>query len=64
MDKLTGTDFADGVTVLSLPVSAFAHQQFQNTSALDVAEQVDKLIRQASANENLSLCFFGWCPFW
>jgi hypothetical protein len=35
-----------------------------NTAALDVKEQVDRLIRQASANENLCLSFLGWCPFW
>jgi len=35
-----------------------------NTAALDVNEQVDRLIRQASANENLCLSFLGWCPFW
>jgi len=32
--------------------------------ALDVPEQVDRLIIQAMANENLCLSFLGWCPFW
>ena len=32
--------------------------------ALDVPAQVDRLIQEATSNENLSLCFFGWCPFW
>jgi FKBP12-rapamycin complex-associated protein len=49
MDKLTGLDFADSTG-----------QQH----ALEVAEQVDRLIREATSNENLSQSFFGWCPFW
>ena len=32
--------------------------------ALDVPAQVDRLINQATSSENLSLSFFGWCPFW
>ena len=38
--------------------------QTQHLLALDVEEQVDLLIRQATANENLCLSYFGWCPFW
>jgi hypothetical protein len=49
MDKLTGLDFADS--------TGHAH-------ALDVPDQVDRLIREATSNENLSQSFFGWCPFW
>ena len=51
MDKLTGLDFSD-------PSSLAA------PAALDVPEQVDRLIIQATANENLCLSFLGWCPFW
>ena len=29
-----------------------------------VASQVDCLIRQAVAPENLCQCYVGWCPFW
>lgn len=43
-DKLTGLDFSDA----------------KQTIALDVSEQVDKLIKNATSNENLSLSFFGW----
>jgi hypothetical protein len=32
--------------------------------ALEVKEQVDRLIHEATSNENLSQSFFGWCPFW
>lgn len=31
---------------------------------LDVKEQVDKLILQATSIENLCQCYMGWCPFW
>ncbi len=35
-----------------------------SVSALEVKEQVDRLIHEATSNENLSQSFFGWCPFW
>jgi phosphatidylinositol kinase/protein kinase (PI-3 family) len=53
VDKLTGLDFTHSVAV--------------NTSAalaLDVPNQVDRLISEAMANENLCRSFIGWCPFW
>ena len=31
---------------------------------LDVPEQVDKLIQQATSVENLCQHYIGWCPFW
>ncbi len=37
---------------------------FDNDEALDVAEQVERLIQQATSNENLCQCFIGYCPFW
>lgn len=57
MDKLTGLDFS------SQKGEALLHAQNQ-IAALDVPEQVDRLILQATANENLCLSYFGWCPFW
>lgn len=53
-DKLTGLDFANRTP----------YARLANADALDVPEQVDRLIIQATANENLCLSFFGWCPFW
>lgn len=32
--------------------------------ALDVPNQIDLLIKQATSNENLCQCYIGWCPFW
>jgi FKBP12-rapamycin complex-associated protein len=37
---------------------------FDNDVALDVPEQVERLIQQATSNENLCQCFIGYCPFW
>jgi hypothetical protein len=51
-DKLTGLDF----------VKRTPGDKAGPVEALDVPEQVDKLIRQATSNENLCLSFFGWCP--
>ena len=56
MDKLTGLDFVDHFSKIDVAS--------QHIAALDVEEQVDKLICQAMANENLCLSYFGWCPFW
>ena len=50
MDKLTGFDFNDPTAPKQV--------------ALDIPEQVDRLIKEATANENLSLSFAGWCPWW
>lgn len=33
-------------------------------SPLDVPDQVDRLIVQATSNENLCQLFIGWCAFW
>jgi FKBP12-rapamycin complex-associated protein len=30
----------------------------------DVKSQVNKLIQQATSNENLAQSYLGWCPFW
>jgi hypothetical protein len=48
LDKLTGLDFQDKT----------------KKKALEIPEQVDMLIKQATSNENLSTCFIGWCAFW
>jgi hypothetical protein len=52
LDKLNGLDFASHWDPSS------SNQQLQ------VADQVDRLIQEATSNENLSQSFFGWCPFW
>ena len=52
MDKLTGLDFTE----------AHGHGQgapVDRQAVLDVPEQVDRLIRQATASEHLCLSYFG-----
>jgi FKBP12-rapamycin complex-associated protein len=48
-DKLAGTDFDD---------------RTENGEPLDVVDQVQRLIVQATSVENLSQLFIGWCAFW
>ena len=31
---------------------------------LPVSNQVNRLIEQATSDENLSVAYVGWCPFW
>ena len=50
-DKLTGTDFHS-------PEEEFVGDP------LDVQEQVQRLIVQATSSENLCQLFIGWCAFW
>ena len=37
---------------------------FNNSIPLSVEEQIDRLIIQATSNENLAQSYLGWCPFW
>ncbi|KAJ3427307.1 serine/threonine-protein kinase mtor [Anaeramoeba flamelloides] len=39
-------------------------KDFINNFKLIIPQQVDKLIQQATSNENLCQCYLGWCPFW
>ena len=39
-------------------------RDFSHDETLDVKEQVDRLILQATNNENLCQSYIGWCPFW
>ncbi|EAL66546.1 protein kinase, Atypical group [Dictyostelium discoideum AX4] len=39
-------------------------RDFSSNETLDVPEQVQKLIDQATSHENLCLSYVGWCPFW
>eukprot|EP01061_Rhynchopus_euleeides_P007305 TRINITY_DN16309_c0_g1_i3.p1 TRINITY_DN16309_c0_g1~~TRINITY_DN16309_c0_g1_i3.p1 ORF type:complete len:418 (+),score=110.12 TRINITY_DN16309_c0_g1_i3:116-1255(+) len=38
--------------------------QRQEPDAIEVPEQVTKLIELATSHENLAQCYIGWCPFW
>ena len=39
-------------------------RDFNPEIVLSVSAQVEKLIEQATALENLCRCFSGWCAFW
>jgi FKBP12-rapamycin complex-associated protein len=52
------------VEVIRRVMDKLTGRDFQGQAALDVPEQVERLIQQATSNDNLSLSFFGWCPFW
>lgn len=60
-NKLTGwsllfMEIGTNLTVLG--------RDFNPDVTLAVPAQVDKLIEQATALENLCQCFSGWCAFW
>jgi len=46
--KLTGRDFAKS----------------DEAEDLNVEQQVDRLIKEATSVENLAQLFTGWCPLW
>jgi len=39
-------------------------KDFNTEESLEVCEQVELLINQATSHENLCQCYIGWCPFW
>uniref|UniRef100_A0A6B2KZH9 non-specific serine/threonine protein kinase n=1 Tax=Arcella intermedia TaxID=1963864 RepID=A0A6B2KZH9_9EUKA len=39
-------------------------RDFHATSVLEVSQQVDYLLKEASDPINLCQSYFGWCPFW
>jgi len=44
--------------------SKLTGRDFNPAQVLTVTQQVEKLIEQATALENLCQCFSGWCAFW
>ncbi|XP_035824600.1 serine/threonine-protein kinase mTOR isoform X2 [Aplysia californica] len=39
-------------------------RDFGQEESVDVTNQVELLIQQATSHENLCQCYIGWCPFW
>eukprot|EP01029_Cantina_marsupialis_P018394 TRINITY_DN422070_c0_g1_i1.p1 TRINITY_DN422070_c0_g1~~TRINITY_DN422070_c0_g1_i1.p1 ORF type:complete len:2040 (-),score=648.42 TRINITY_DN422070_c0_g1_i1:182-6301(-) len=39
-------------------------RDFDNQEPLEVPEQVDRLVKQATNHINLCQAYLGWCPFW
>jgi len=52
------------VRVLKRVEQKLTGTDFNNKTPLDVPEQVQKLIDQATSHQNLCQSYVGWCPFW
>eukprot|EP01135_Chromosphaera_perkinsii_P003113 Nk52_evm2s236 gene=Nk52_evmTU2s236 len=52
------------VTVIKRVQAKLTGRDFNTADPLDVPEQVNRLINQATSHENLCQCYIGWCPFW
>jgi len=61
-DKLTGTDFHPPPTSTSSNHGGSGEDVYLHP--LDVQDQVQRLIVQATSTENLCQLFIGWCAFW
>ena len=59
--KLEGREFNTGPAGIPKRVAGNCPQP---EIVVGVAEQVSRLIEQATSNENLCQCWVGWCPFW
>ena len=66
-DEIFGNDTDQlnekAVAVLKIISRKLSGRDF-GSSVLEVSQQVDMLIRQATSHENLCQCYVGWCPFW
>ena len=51
------------VAVINRVQNKLTGRDFRQNATLAVPAQVDKLIQQATAVENLCQCYIGWCPF-
>jgi hypothetical protein len=67
-DKLNGRDFhsspEENNTHQHAHAAAAANGGGGGEASLDVQDQVQRLIIQATSSENLSQLFVGWCAFW
>lgn len=55
---------ARALLVLRRITDKLTGNDFKRFTDLDVNDQVDKLIQQATSVENLCQHYIGWCPFW
>mmetsp|Transcript_43849 Transcript_43849/g.50443 ORF Transcript_43849/g.50443 Transcript_43849/m.50443 type:complete len:164 (+) Transcript_43849:2-493(+) len=55
---------ANAVKVLERIKHKLTGKDFNNTEPLTHIKQVDKLIKQATSEENLCQSYIGWCPYW
>nr|WBK62802.1 target of rapamycin [Sogatella furcifera] len=52
------------LTIVTRVREKLTGRDFSHEETLTVQRQVELLIQQATANENLCQCYIGWCPFW
>ncbi|KAI1309348.1 Serine/threonine-protein kinase mTOR [Halotydeus destructor] len=52
------------LTVVNRVRDKLTGRDFDPNVTLEVKQQVDMLIRQATSHEHLCQCYIGWCPFW
>eukprot|EP00835_Amoeboradix_gromovi_P000423 NODE_15_length_42055_cov_0.634117.p1 type:complete len:2332 gc:universal NODE_15_length_42055_cov_0.634117:8372-15367(+) len=52
------------VAVINRVQNKLSGRDFKHDKVLDAANQVDKLIQQATSIENLCQLYVGWCAFW
>ncbi|GAO47492.1 hypothetical protein G7K_1698-t1 [Saitoella complicata NRRL Y-17804] len=52
------------VSVLNRVSNKLTGRDFKPNQELDVREQVERLIQQATSLENLCQLYIGWCAFW
>ena len=52
---------AKAVSVIGRVESKLTGKDFGDTVTLDVTQQVENLIRQATSHLNLCQCYIGWC---
>lgn len=58
------TKNARAMLVLRRITDKLTGNDIKRFNELDVPEQVDKLIQQATSIERLCQHYIGWCPFW
>ncbi|KAI8813143.1 armadillo-type protein [Cladochytrium replicatum] len=52
------------LSVINRVQNKLTGRDFKPNVTLDVTEQVQRLVTQATSLENLCQCFIGWCAFW
>eukprot|EP01132_Coremiostelium_polycephalum_P002833 gene2833-3519_t len=52
------------LTVINRVNKKLTGRDFRSNETLEVQDQVQKLIDQATSHENLCQCYIGWCAFW
>eukprot|EP00127_Corallochytrium_limacisporum_P000173 Clim_evm34s6 gene=Clim_evmTU34s6 len=52
------------IEVITRVQAKLTGRDFGPHETLEVPEQVQRLIIQATSHENLCQCYIGWCPFW